>query len=97
MALIDQFTVKSKIQKQSQNTFISLLLDDHYNEANSKYNSYLFRSLKICLFSNFEPQYEAISMENKRTIYKKDQASISDAKLFNKLHENFIEKLNFTQ
>lgn len=109
-ALIDQFTVKSKAQKQAKNVLIT-----HIKEENSLEIYSL--ALNYCFFENFEPLIDpeftnsnsfeetqsslgiTIKFSNlSQSLNRKNMNNgISDSKVLNKLHELFLEKLNFAE
>ena len=115
--LIDQFTVKSKAQKQAKSSLINLIKS--HKERDNLITAWIF-----CLFDNQEPFIETNSnifleesssnmgfslkssgLLNSRKMHTgllenrpfEGNKNLLDSKLFNLMHELFIEKLNFAE
>ena len=64
MALIDQFTMKNKSQKNSKQNFISILMIQDENDSKDLKNNLFYNVLKICLIENKEPKEEESIIAN---------------------------------
>ena len=78
MCLIDQFTMKSRSQKNSKQNFISILISQDENESKDLKNNLFYNALKTCLIENKEPTMESSIVNNNLNMDSSIRAPLQD-------------------